>query len=457
MMSKSSTILSRISSETSLHAAWKKLNKSNKTSRDASNVSIKEFESNIHKHITEISKQLHEGSYTFGKVKGVAIKKKDGSPRPLRVPQIKDRLVHKALAIEFEELLSSKFNLKNDVSFAYQKGIGIVDAIVQMCSYYNQGYTIILEADIKKFFPSVNSEQLLNKVEDALPDTSVNDLFRSAVTQEISNIQELRNRKVYEEHFENSESGIPQGNALSPLLANIWLADFDQRMILEGFKMVRYADDFIIMCKTKGMASRAYEIAHEELTTKLGLHLYPLKMKEHENEKVSRILDPRGVSFSFLSIQFDGTRCWVSESKVQSLIEKIRSITSMEERKKETLVEIYLLQCLIKIKNLLDGWIAAYYFIDIEKQLIEIDKHVNVELYKLFTSFNFNLRTHDLDKISLKGRSNTRLGLTSIQRKFTGIPSCVQRLKKVRLGRDTINTLVATNIELSSLNLTSTS
>jgi len=456
-MSKTSTILERISSEKSLYTAWKRLNKSNKTSRDSANFSIKEFESNIHKHVKEISLQLKEGSYKFGKVKGVAIKKKDGSPRPLRVPQIKDRLVHKVLALEFEELLTSKFNLKNNCSFAYQKGLGILDAIVQMNSYYNQGYIIILEADIKKFFPSVNSEQLFDKVEKALPDTSVNKLFRSAVIQELGNIQELKNRKVYEEHFENSESGIPQGNALSPLLANICLSDFDQRMIDEDFKMIRYADDFIVMCKDRLQASKAFDVASEELTTKLGLQLYPIKEKDHELEKVSRILDPRGTSFSFLSVRFDGSRCWASETKVDSLISKIKSISSMEERKIDPTTDIYLLQCLVKIKNLLDGWIAAYYFIDIDKQIIEIDKHVDVELYKLFTSFNFNLQTRDLVRISLKGRSNTRLGLSPIQRKFTGIASCVLLLKKTRVGKDTINDLVAAKMQIASLNLTSSS
>lgn len=457
MMSKKTTILETISSKESLYSAWKKLNKTNKTSRGLSNVSVKEFESNLHKHISEISEQLKAGLYEFGKVKGVTIDKKDGSPRPLRVPEIKDRLVHKVLAIEFEELLTSKFNLKNQCSFAYQKGKGIVQAIVQMNVYYQQGYTVILEADIKKFFPSVNAEKLFLKIEDALPDDSVNTLFRKAVLQELGNIKELENKKVYEQHFKNSESGIPQGNSLSPLFANICLSDFDERMIQEDIKMVRYADDFIVMCKNKGEAQRAYNIAQEELTTKLGLHLYPIKEKEHELEKVSRILDPRGVSFSFLSVRFDGVRCWVNESKVESLISKIKRLSSMEERKGDPKAELYLLQCLVKIKNLLDGWIAAYYFIDIEKQILEIDKHVDVELYKLFTSFNFNLQTKDLIRITLKGKSNSRLGLNPIQRKFTGIPSCVKHLQKTRVGKDTIDDLIATGLKLASLNLTPSS
>jgi RNA-directed DNA polymerase len=157
MMPEQPNILSKISSEKSLYEAWKLLNKANKTSKGLSNISIKDFEGNLTAHIVEISKALQSQTYTFSKVKGVAIKKKDGKPRPLRVPEIKDRLVHKVLAVEFEQLLSQKFNLNNRCSFAYQNGKGIIDAIAQMIIYYREGYKIILEADIEKFFPSVDS------------------------------------------------------------------------------------------------------------------------------------------------------------------------------------------------------------------------------------------------------------------------------------------------------------
>jgi len=453
MMPNQSLILDRISNEKALFDAWKLLNKANKTSKGLSNISIKDFESNIKNHIAEISKDLQSNKYIFSKVKGVTIKKKDGKPRPLRVPEIKDRLVHKVLAIEFEKILSSKFKLNNKCSFAYQSGKGIIDAIVQMMIYYQDGYRIILEADIIKFFPSVDSNALIKKVKKSLPDDSVNDLFEKAVNQELGNIEELKNRKVYEEHFLSSELGIPQGNALSPLLANICLSDFDQRMIKEDIKMVRYADDFIILCKDKAQANKAFDIALEELEQNLKLKVYPLKTTEEEGQKVSRIIDPRGVSFKFLSIRFDGVRCWVDESKFNALIKKLNSTSSIEERKKDNREEIWLLQGLTKIKNLLEGWIAAYYFVDIDTQIEELDKVVSIELYKLFMSFNFSLKQKDLKKISLKGKSNEKWGLGDIQRKFIGIPTCKSTLEKMRTNKDSLEELINTKRQINILNL----
>jgi len=438
------TILTKISTEKALLEAWKLLNKANKTSKGLSNISIKDFEGNLKVHIAEISKSLLSKTYKFSKVKGVTILKKDGKPRPLRVPEIKDRLVHKVLAIAFEKLLTPKYELNNKCSFAYQSGKGIIDAIAQMIIYYREGYRIILEADIVRFFPSVDSVSLIEKIKRALPDDSVNDLFEKAMNQELGNIAELKNRKVYEEHFLSSELGIPQGNALSPLLANICLSEFDQRMIKENIRMVRYADDFIILCKDKNEANKAYQIALEELEEKLKLKVYPLESTENVSAKCSRIIDPRGVRFSFLSVQFDGVRCWVSQTKFDSLIEKLKDICKKEEGINGFQEEIGLLQSLIKMKNLLEGWIAAYYFLDIGKQVEEIDKHVNIELYNLFECFNFSLKADGIQKITLKDRSNTKRGLSDVQRKFVGVPLCKSTLEKIRSKKDSLETLIQT-------------
>ena len=372
-MSSKLTILDRISSEKNLLEAWKKLNKSNKTYKGLLNISIRDFEVDLQHKIKRISESLKSGKYKFSKVKGVTIPKSSGGLRPLRVPEISDRLVHKALAIEFEKLLSEKFKIKNQCSFAYQKDIGLINAIVMMKVHYDEGYTVILEADIKSFFPSVNVETLCDKIIKSLPDNSVDELFKAALRQELGNTKELQNRKVYEEYFDDIQEGLPQGNALSPLLANICLADFDQRMIADGFKMVRYADDFIIMCKDKDEALKAYKIAEEELTEKLGLSLYELKSKPNEGEKVSKIINPKSDYFSFLSIRFDGKKIWVDSEKIKTLFSKISDISSQEKRKTNG-EDIFLLQGLTKLKNLLEGWVSAYYFTELNNHIIEIDK-----------------------------------------------------------------------------------
>lgn len=427
------TLLEQISDKKHLEDSWRKLNKTNKKSAGISHITIEDFEKNLQINIEDISNQLEVNTFTFGKVKGATIKKKDGKHRPLRIPEIQDRIVHKAIALKLEELLTDEYQLNNPYSFAYQKGKNIAQAILKMKEYYQAGYNIILEADIVKFFDNVDTDALLSEIKTKLPDSSIDSLLDEALNQEIGNISELQNKNVYEQYFENSENGIPQGNSLSPLLANIYLSEFDQRAHREGLKLIRYADDFIIFCKDKQEAYKAWEIAKEELEVKKSLAIYPLKTKANEGEKISRIIDPRNRIFSFLSIRFDGDRCWVEETKFNSFILKIKALCSKPELIKDYPKEtIGLLQAMTKLKNLLQGWVAAYHFADIEIQVAEIDKIINIELYRLFKSFNFTLDKKHLDRVKLRKKSNKPIGLKNHQRKDSGIPFCTDILQNVR-------------------------
>ena len=432
-MSKS--LLDLIADKLHLEDAWRKLNKTNKKSAGYSQITIADFERRLHEHIDEIHGQLIGETFAFGKVKGATIKKKRCKVRPLRIPEIRDRLVLKAISLKLEEILTPVYNLNNDCSFAYQSGKSIKDAIQQMRVYFEEGYKYILEADIKAFFDNVNSTALLEEIKEKLPDNSINGLLDGALQQDLANVVELTNAGVYEVYFKSSELGIPQGNSLSPLLANVYLADFDQRAITEGLKMVRYADDFIIMCKTKEEALRAFEIAKEEIEVKRNLSLYALKDKVDGDEKISRIVDPRQRRFSFLSIRFNGEKCWVEDKKYESFKEKIMAICDKKLliSDAKNVKDVGLLQAMVKLRNLLEGWVAAYHFADIEWQVLEIDKFVNVHLYRLFKSFNFLLEKKRLDRIKFRGKSHKPIGINNHQRKDSGVPFCWDILKRVRV------------------------
>lgn len=441
------SLLKQISRVRYLNEAWKLLNTSNKTSTGLSKISIKDFESNLNKNIKSLSNALERGTFKFSSVKGVAHAKKNKGYRPLLISEVQDRIVHKALALKLESKLAHKFKIKNVCSFAYQKKLSIQDAILKMASYYRQGYIYLLEADIQSFFPSVNKQMLLNNVCSKLPDNSIDALIQGSLNQELGNRDELRKRdqKIYDDIFFSAEEGIPQGNALSPLLANIFLADFDQRMIKEKIKMIRYADDFIIMCKTRAEAEKAYSIAVDELETKLGLKLYPLKEKAEPDEKISRILKPAEHQFNFLSVKFDGKSCSVSDKKIAGVITKLRDLSTIKKLNENFPGQnLGLLQVLIKIRNAIEGWIAAYSFLDIDHQIAELDKHVNITLFNVFNEFGFTLSRKGSDKIRtqktlktdklgvvfLDRNSNTKSGLNTKQRRSTGIPHCLETYKK---------------------------
>jgi len=447
-------LLKQISSEKYLKEAWRLLNTTNKKSTGLSKVTIKDFETNLNKNIQALSSALQKGTYKFSQVKGVARAKQHKGYRPLLISEVQDRIVHKALALKIESKLAHKYKIRNKCSFAYQKKLSIQDAILKMASYYRQGYTHILEADIQSFFPTVNKQMLLKEVCSKLSDSSLDILLQGSLNQQLGNRDELKKRdaKIYDDIFVSAEEGIPQGNALSPLLANIFLAGFDQRMIKEKIK--------IIMAKTADEAKKAYAIAIDELETKLGLKVYPLKDKAANGEKISRILKPTEQQFSFLSIKFDGATCTVSDKKIVSILTKLSDLSSLKTLKANfSDQDLGLLQVLVKIRNAVEGWIAAYSFLDIDHQISELDKHVNIALLKVFDEFGFELKKTTTETIRpnkrvkfdssgaahLDHNRNTKIGLTLKQRKSIGIPSCMEIYKKSK-GTQTFSERIEASI-----------
>lgn len=424
------TLLQKVSEISFLHKAWIKLNRSNKNSRGYTNVSIADFERTLEVNIKQISDELISQQFQFSKIKGATILKSDGGLRPLRIPEIRDRLVLKAITLILEEELAIKFNLDNRYSFAYQSEKSIAKAIKQLKDYYQEGYNIILEADIVKFFDTVDREKLLKNIKENISDSSLNLLLDEALNQEIANVAELENKGIYEDLFKSTENGIPQGNPLSPLFANIYLSSFDEMAAKNDLKLIRYADDFVILCKSIEDAKIAYNLSRIEIEGNLGLSIYPLveDKRQHINQKCSKIINVKNQKFSFLSIRFDGHKTWVREEKFENLISKIKNICSPPNGEDN----LSLLDNLVKLKNLLEGWIAAYHFADIESQAKAIDSFTNVYLHRLFSRYNLALKKNHLRKTKLYKKNHQPYGINNNQRKYIGVPFCVDILKRVR-------------------------
>ncbi len=424
------TLLQKISDISFLHKAWMKLNRSNKNSKGFTNISIADFERTLEDNIKQISDELISQQFQFSKIKGATIRKSDGGLRPLRIPEIRDRLVLKAIALALEEELTAQFNLNNPYSFAYQTGKSVGHAIEQLKTYYKEGYTIILEADIVKFFDKVNREALLIKIKDNIGDNSLNPLLDDALDQELANVAELENKGIYEDLFKSTENGIPQGNPLSPLFANIYLSSFDALAADKDLKLIRYADDFVILCKTVEDAKKAFYLSKTEIEDNLGLSLYPLieDKEEQANQKCSKIVNVKNQKFSFLSIRFDGNKTWVKEEKFNSVVRKIKDICIPFDKEEN----LSLLDNLVKLRNLLEGWIAAYHFADIEFQAKAIDGFTNVYLHRLFSRYNLVLKKNHLRKTKLYKKNHQPYGINNIQRKNIGVPFCTDILRRVR-------------------------
>lgn len=428
-MARNYRLLTLISSPSYLKKAWVSLNKTNKSSRGLSEETIEDFANSLDTNIIEISKKLKSKTYYFSDVRPVLIPKGEKNDfRPLRLAEISDRVVQKALAMKLEELLAEKYKLNNDCSFAYRKGGKVENAIKKMIEHYNNGYQIILEADIKKFFDNVNRKKLLQKIFRDLPDRTINKLIEAGLNQGIGNLSDFNSQ--HHHYFLDSIHGIPQGNSLSPLLANIYLSPFDQKMISEGLRLIRYADDFIIMCRTVEEAKNALVLAKEVIEKDLGLSLHELAKPIHSETSKTRIIDPKYHKFSFLSICFNGREVWINPKKLTDLREKINIVTDLNNYKKDPRFN-GLITVLTRLKNLLEGWLSAFKYVDVERNFEEIDDHINYKLLTTFTVMGFNLKTVNIVDKKIKSVGKKVQLLNTKQRNNSGVPMCVDFLKSI--------------------------
>ena len=255
-----------------LHA-WLNIDRTNKRSRGIDDISIGDFQRDLGARLGEIALKIKNRSFRFHRLKAKAIPKKSllpsGEPRPIRIPAVRDRVVLKALQFLLMPRLA-RFDAP--FSYGYRPNISTFHAISharQLC----QKYTHVLEADIKSYFESVDRTRLRKVLFRVQKLTSIQDLLEGALDleTEIGNEVKPADRKF----FLNDDEGIPQGSALSPLLANLFLSYFDLMMAKKGWELVRYADDLIIFAQSVDDAKKADQQAREIMQV-LGLDMHPL-------------------------------------------------------------------------------------------------------------------------------------------------------------------------------------
>ena len=420
------TLLQEISYLRSLRKAWSNLNKSNPESRGISGITIRAFQANLDNNLKSIQRKLRKKKYQFSKLRAIAIHKHGKDPRPLRIAEIRDRVVLKAISDKITPILESVYPINNEASFAYLSERNIKKAFERIKQLFNDGKRIAFKTDIRKFFDTVNQEELLEtKIFTVLPDHSLNELLKRGLTLEIGNIHELSQNEL--KYFEESSSGIPQGNALSPLLSNIFLVDFDKELLNNEYGLVRYADDLVVMCKDEKEAYMVYELCRSLLKEK-GLEIHDLSRKKDSKTK---IVHPTQEPLQFLSICFDGKNLWPTRSKYIDLRKKIRDVCDIRNRDTQKIPDL-----LTSCEHLLRGWIAAFYFTNVERYFPKIDDYIN-------ESLSYALRVRDW---KLKKLVDDKL--SDEQRLFSGIPLCMEILTELREKKKNSNYHLTNNIEV---------
>lgn len=303
--SKWFSLIDKVWRDSTVQAAWQQV-KSRRGAAGIDGISIARFEAHAPKYLCETAEQLKTGRYRAEAVRRVEIPKTGGGNRPLGIPTVKDRVVQAAVKRVIEPIFESRFC---DTSYGFRPGRGCKDALRAVDGWLRQGYTHVVDADLRSYFDSIPHERLLARVAERISDGPVLALIDGWLKQDI----------VHELKRWTPTGGTPQGAVLSPLLANIYLHPLDQHMLARGYKMVRYADDFVVMCQSAYEAQQALAEIQQWVSDN-GLELN--MDKTHIGDCLQK-----GQGFEFLGYRFEAGKRLVRKKSVTKFKDAIRHRT----------------------------------------------------------------------------------------------------------------------------------
>jgi len=296
------SLMDKVCAPDTLEAAWNKV-RVNDGAAGVDGQSLERFAAQEELYLTELATALREGSYRPQPVKRVDIPKGDGKTRPLGIPTVKDRIVQTAVKFVLEPIFEATFC---PTSYGFRPGLGCRDALREVAQLIEEGHTFVVDADLQSYFDTIPHERLMQRVEERISDGRILGLLRNWLAQDI-----LRDTERW-----TPTEGTPQGAVISPLLANIYLHPLDQWMAARGYRMVRYADDFVVLCKSREEAEAALAEVGAFVKDN-GLRLHP------DKTHIGDCRNP-GEGFDFLGYRFEAGRRLVRKKSLTRLKDRIR-------------------------------------------------------------------------------------------------------------------------------------
>lgn len=279
----------------------------NRGAAGVDHVTVGMFARRLEENLARLGRELRDGTYRPQPVRRVWIDKPGSAEkRPLGIPAVRDRVVQTALRATLEPIFEREFA---EHSYGFRPGRGCKDALRRVSRLLESGHTWVVDADLRKYFDTIPHESLMKRVRSRVADGRVLALVEGFLKQGV--LEEMASW--------TPESGTPQGAVISPLLSNIYLDPLDHAMASAGIEMVRYADDFVLLCRSEAEAHAALERVRD-WTAQAGLMLHPEK---------TRVVDAtqRGGGFDFLGYHFERGLRWPRKKSEKKLRDSIRAKT----------------------------------------------------------------------------------------------------------------------------------
>lgn len=258
-------LLERILNRENLNRAYKRV-RANKGAPGIDGMTVEEALPWLREHREELLESIRAGKYKPQPVRRKEIPKREGGKRQLGIPTVIDRIVQQAIAQQLTPIYEPLFS---EDSYGYRPGRRAQQAIMKVKEYAEKGYTQAVLVDLSKYFDTLNHELLLNRVRKNVKDKRVIDLIKKYLKAGV-----MENGLLV-----RTREGSPQGGPLSPLLANIYLNEYDQEMARRGVPVIRYADDIVVLAKSARAAQRLLESTQRYLEGKLKLKMNVEKSK----------------------------------------------------------------------------------------------------------------------------------------------------------------------------------
>jgi group II intron reverse transcriptase/maturase len=279
--------------------------KRNRGAAGVDQVDIHSFEANLDDNLAALMFDLkHKDCYHATPLRRAYISKGQGKLRPLGIPTVRDRVAQEVLRSLLEPIFEPHFS---ECSFGFRPGRNAHQAVRAVMAAHRAGYKWVVDADIQAFFDNIPHILILNQVAERVADGNILCILREFLSAGV----------MEGAAFLPTRSGTPQGGVISPLLANIVLDILDQRLTQSGFRFVRYADDFVVLCRRHAQAKQALAFVDNLIRQDLGLNLSPSKTK------ITNFFE----GFDFLGFHISRRRVSVRHKSIEKLKERVRSLT----------------------------------------------------------------------------------------------------------------------------------